>query len=399
MRASDVIQLSTRMFKTRKMRTSLTILGIGIGIGAIVFLVSLGYGLQKALIEQITSSDALLSLDVVQGEKTVLVLNNEVLSKIKELPEVSEVAPMVSLRGQILFEGTTADSIINITSNTFLKFSGLKVEAGILMNDQANEILISKAVARVFNIEDASGIIGKEVSVSFLAVKTDESGQEDLDLIEQTGMFKIAGVAGDEASSFVFFPISKVADLTIDSYSQVKVRVNSTNDLDAVRDKILDMGFAVAALSDVVDQANKIFRILQIILAVFGVVALVVSAIGMFNTMTIALMERTQEVGIMKSLGAARWDIMYMFVTEAMIMGFLGGVGGLLVGFLGGEIFNLLLNLLASRFGGKTVDIFYTPLWFATTIMVFSTVVGFVTGLWPARRAARLNPLEAVRYK
>ena len=399
MRVSDVIQLSTRMFKTRKMRTSLTILGIGIGIGAIVFLVSLGYGLQKALIEQITSSDALLSLDVVQGEKTVLVLNNDVLSKIKALPEVNEVAPMVSLRGQILFEGTTADSIMNITSDAFLKFSGLKVEAGTLMNGQANEILISKAVARVFNIEDAKSIIGKEVSVSFLAIKTDESGQEDLDLIEQTGMFKIAGVVGDESSSFVFFPISKVAGLTIDSYSQVKVRVNSTNDLDAVRDKILDMGFAVAALSDVVDQANKIFRILQIILAVFGIVALVVSAIGMFNTMTIALMERTQEVGIMKSLGAARWDIMSMFVTEAMIMGFLGGVVGLLVGFLGGEVFNLLLNLLASRFGGKTVDIFYTPLWFATTIMVFSTVVGFVTGLWPARRAARLNPLEAVRYK
>jgi len=70
-----------------------------------------------------------------------------------------------------------------------------------------------------------------------------------------------------------------------------------------------------------------------------------------------------------------------------------------LIGFLGGESFNLLLNLLASRFGGKTVDIFYTPLWFSTTIVVFSTVVGFITGLWPARRAARLNPLEAVRYK
>ena len=399
MRVSDIIQLSTRMFKTRKMRTGLTIIGIGIGIGAIVFLVSLGYGLQKALIDQITSSDALLSLDVVQGEKTVLVLDSDVLSKIKEFPEVREVAPMVSLRGQILFEGTTADSIVNITSNTFLQFSGLKVEAGTMINDQVNEVLISKAVARVFNIENAKDIIGKEVSVSFLAIKTSESGQEDLDLIEQPSAFKIVGVVDDESSSFIFFPISKVEGLTIDSYSQMKVRVNSTDDLDIVRNKILDMGFAVAALSDVVDQANKIFGILQIILAVFGVVALVVSAIGMFNTMTIALMERTQEVGIMKSLGAARWDIMYMFVTEAMVMGFLGGVVGLLIGILGGETFNLLLNLLASRFGGKTVDIFYTPLWFSTTIVVFSTVVGFITGLWPARRAAHLNPLEAVRYK
>lgn len=399
MRAPDVFQLSTRMFKTRRMRTILTVLGIGIGIGSIVFLVSLGYGLQKALIEQITSSDALLSLDVVQGEKSVLILNNDVLSKIKSMPEVKEVVPMVSLRGQILYENTTADAVMNITSKEFLQLSGLKVEAGSFFYDDSNEVMISKAVAKVFNIDDPKDIIGKNVKVSFLAVKTNESGQEELDLVDQPDDFKIVGVVGDESSSFIYFPMSKVSGLTLDSYSQLKVRVQKTDDLDPVRNKILDMGFAVAALSDVVDQANKIFRILQIILAIFGIVALVVSAIGMFNTMTIALMERTQEVGIMKALGAARRDIMFMFVTESMIMGFLGGVVGLLVGFLGGQTFNLILNLLAKRFGGKVVDIFYTPLWFIVTIIVFSTVVGFITGLWPARRAARLNPLEAVRYK
>ena len=119
----------------------------------------------------------------------------------------------------------------------------------------------------------------------------------------------------------------------------------------------------------------------------------------MFNTMTIALMERTQEVGIMKALGASKLDIMYMFVTEAVIMGFLGGVIGLLVGFLGGETFNFLLNLLAKRVGGNAIDIFYTPLWFALTIAGFSTFVGFITGLWPARRAARLHPPEAGENK
>lgn len=399
MRSGDILQLSTRMFKTRKMRTALTILGIGIGIGSIVFLVSLGYGLQKALIEQITSSDALLSLDVVQGEKAVLTLNNNILSEIKSFPEVKEVVPMVSLRGQILYENTTGDAIMNITSKEFLQLAGLKLEAGSFFYDDSDEVIISKAVARVFNIEDAKEIIGKNVKVSFLAVKINESGQEELNLVDQSSDFKVVGVVGDESSSFVYFPISKVTGLTLDSYSQFKVRVHTTADLDPVRNKILDKGFSVAALSDVVDQANKIFGILQIILAVFGIVALVVSAIGMFNTMTIALMERTQEVGIMKSLGAARKDIMLMFVTESMAMGFLGGVVGLLVGFLGGQAFNLILNLLAKRFGGKVVDIFYTPMWFIITIIVFSTVVGFITGLYPARRAARLNPLEAVRYK
>lgn len=398
MRAPDILKLSTRMFKSRRMRTALTILGIGIGIGAILFLVSLGYGLQRALISQITSSDSLLSLDVVQGEKSTIVLNNKALADIAALPEVQEIAPMVSLKGQISYEGITADIIANVTSPSFIKFSNMKLVDGTVFDSEKNEVIISKAVATVFNIADSKEIIGKEIVISFLAVKSGEAGDQ-LELIDQPGAFTITGVVGDESSSFIFFPIARASDVTLDTYSQAKVRVHTTAELDPARNKILELGFVVASLSDVIDQANKIFGILQIILAIFGVVALVVSAIGMFNTMTIALMERTQEVGIMKSLGASRRDIMFMFVTEAVIMGFLGGLAGTLIGMLGGEAFNFLLNILAQRLGGQTIDIFYTPIWFTVTIIVFSTFVGFITGLWPARRAARLNPLEAVKYK
>ncbi len=399
MRIPDIFQLSTRMFRSRLMRTFLTILGIGIGIGAIMFLVSLGYGLQRALISQITSSDSLLSLDVVQGEKAALVLDTSVIDTIRAFPEVKDIEPLVSLKGQVIYENTTADIIASITTANFLKFSNLKVVDGAMFDQNKNEILISKAVARVLNIEDTKTIIGKEVNISFLATTLTDGAYEQLDMIAQPGKFIVAGVVGDESSSFIFFPLSKVSGITLDAYSQAKVRVTGTETLDVVRNKILDMGFSVAALSDVIDQANKIFNVLQIILAIFGIVALVVSAIGMFNTMTIALMERTQEVGIMKALGASQKDIMYMFITESVIMGFLGGVVGLIIGFLGGEAFNYFLNFLAKRAGGNTIDIFYTPLWFVVTIAVFSTFVGFITGLWPARRAAKLNPLEAVKYK
>lgn len=398
MRAPDIMKLSTRMFKSRRMRTALTILGIGIGIGAILFLVSLGYGLQRALISQITSSDSLLSLDVVQGENSAIILDNKALDAIKALPEVQEIAPLVSLKGQITYEGVTADMIANVTTPSFIKFSNMKLTAGAVFDAEKNEVIVSKAVTTIFNIADLNEIIGKELAISFLAVRAGEAGDQ-LELIDQPEKFIVSGVADDESSPFVFFPVSKVQNVTLDLYSQAKVRVHTTAELDTARNKILDLGFVVASLSDVIDQANKIFGILQIILAIFGVVALVVSAIGMFNTMTIALMERTQEVGIMKALGASRSDIMYMFVTEAVIMGFLGGLAGTLIGMLGGEAFNLLLNLLAQRLGGQTIDIFYTPLWFTLTIISFSTFVGFITGLWPARRAARLNPLEAVKYK
>lgn len=398
MRVPDIMKLSTRMFKSRRMRTALTILGIGIGIGAILFLVSLGYGLQQALISQITSSDSLLSLDVVQGENSAIILDKKALDTIKAFPEVQEVAPLVSLKGQITYEGVTADMVANVTTPSFIKFSNMKLADGVVFDAEKNEVIISKAVATIFNITDLKEIIGKELSISFLAVRAGEAGDQ-LELIDQPDTFVVSGVADDDSSSFVFFPVTKVQNVTLDLYSQAKVRVHTTEELDSARNKILDLGFVVASLSDVIDQANKIFGILQIILAIFGIVALVVSAIGMFNTMTIALMERTQEVGVMKALGASRRDIMSMFVTEAVIMGFLGGLAGTTIGMLGGEAFNLLLNILAKRLGGETIDIFFTPLWFTLTIIGFSTFVGFITGLWPARRAARLNPLEAVKYK
>ena len=167
----------------------------------------------------------------------------------------------------------------------------------------------------------------------------------------------------------------------------------------AVRDAVITKGFVVASLSDVIDQASKIFKIIQIVLGFFGLVALVVSAIGMFNTMTIALLERTNEIGIMRSIGMTRRDIMVMFLVESMAMGFLGGVGGLALGAVAGESLNFALNTLAQRFNGPPVDIFLAPFWFIAVIMIFSTCIGFLTGLYPSFRAARLNPLDALRYK
>jgi putative ABC transport system permease protein len=134
-------------------------------------------------------------------------------------------------------------------------------------------------------------------------------------------------------------------------------------------------------------------------LASFGIVALIVSAIGMFNTMTIALLERTQEIGIMKALGATSADIWSMFLSESVIIGFLGGAGGIGIGMAGGEVFNYGINFLAGAMGGKGIDLFFTPLWFILLIITFSTFVGLITGFYPAKRAANINCLAALRYK
>ncbi|OGZ41172.1 MAG: hypothetical protein A3I20_03630 [Candidatus Portnoybacteria bacterium RIFCSPLOWO2_02_FULL_40_15] len=115
--------------------------------------------------------------------------------------------------------------------------------------------------------------------------------------------------------------------------------------------------------------------------------------------MTITLLERINEIGIMKVIGASNKDVKKLFLTESVIIGTLGGVSGLIVGFLGAKLFNFGINILAQTLGGQPINLFAFPLWFLITIIVFSSAVGFLTGFTPARRAAKMDPLQALRYK
>lgn len=408
MRASDILRISVRMFKTRRMRTVLTILGIGIGIGAVLFLVSLGFGLQKILLEEIATSDALLSLDVSTRDEELIPLNKETLDKFRAMPEVSYISPLVSIPGQISLENVTANTIINGVLPNYFKLGGISVNVGELFKEgEEDGIVISLPIVKLLNLGQADGeitedtmkqMIGKMVSVVLLVPIKTEVGEE-VKTVEFETKFKIMGVMEDVAESFMFFPLSRLENAGIGNYQSAKIRVTANNMIESVRAQAVEMGFVVAALSDTIEQANKVFQVLQVVLALFGIVALVVSAIGMFNTMTIALLERTQEIGIMKSLGASNQNVWELFLAESVIMGFLGGVGGLLVGYLGSEGLNLTVRILAGALGGKTVQLFERPWWFIITILVFSTVVGLFTGLWPARRAASIKILAALRYK
>lgn len=408
MKVMDILRLSVRMFKTRRMRTFLTILGIGIGIGAILFLVSLGYGLQRILIEEIATSDALLSLDVSTRDEELIPLNKEVLDKFEAMPEVSYVSPLVSIPGQVTLENTTANTIINGVRPNYFKLGGVNVGTGKLFSEgEEDSVVISLPIVKLLNLGQTGGevsrdqleeIIGKEVSIVLLVPFKTDIGEE-VKTVEFEKKFKIAGIMEDSVESFIFMPLPPLENVGITKYQSAKVRVADSGVMEVVRAQAVSLGFIVAALSDTIEQANKVFRVLQIVLALFGIVALAVSAIGMFNTMTIALLERTQEIGIMKSLGASNRNVWELFLAESIMMGFLGGVGGILVGYLGSEGLNLTVRLLAGALGGRTVDLFERPWWFIVTILVFSTVVGLFTGLWPARRAAHINILQALRYK
>lgn len=409
MRALDVLRIASRMFKTRRMRTFLTVLGIGIGIGAILFLVSLGYGLQRILIEEIATSDALLSLDITTRDEKLIPLDKKSVEGLTNLPEVSYVSPLTALPGQISLGNVTANTMVDGTLPNYFKLGGITADAGELFKEgEEDKILISLPIVRLLNLgqngaevsqEQMDGMIGKSVSIALLIPIQTEAGVEEVKTMDFETEFIISGVIKDSAESLIYFPLSRLENVGITRYQSAKVRVVNTNSLELVRTKAVELGFTVAALSDTIDQANKVFQVLQIILALFGIVALAVSAIGMFNTMTIALLERTQEIGIMKSLGASNQNVWELFLAESIIMGFLGGVGGVVIGYTSSEGFNIIIRILAGALGGQKVQLFDRPWWFIVTILIFSTVVGLFTGLWPAKRAARINILQALRYK
>ena len=398
------------MFRARTSRTLLTILGMSIGIGAILFLVSLGYGLQKTLLERITTSDSLLTLDVTESRSGLVSLNKEIAGEIRKMEGVVEVSPSYQILAQGEVDELSADMIVIGTTPGFLKLEGVKVDKGKMINDDDKTgIVITSALASVIG-KTAEELLEKEMSFTYYIVNDDEKEkdsedgklteglQPDVSISKSEGKFKIIGTIESEAS-MVYMNIAELEKVDIGNYSQIKVRAKSNPEMEVIREKILEQGLLVSSLSDTVDQANQIFKVVQVVLMLFGVVALIVSAIGMFNTMTIALLERTEEIGIMKSIGASDASISMMFVMESTIMGFLGGVLGIFIGLGGGEVFDLGINFIASRFGGEKVDLFHSPLWFILTIVIFAAIVGFFTGVVPARRASKIDPLDALRYK
>jgi ABC-type antimicrobial peptide transport system permease subunit len=399
MRFFDLLKLSLRMFKARTMRTLLTILGMSVGIAAIIFLVSFGYGLQRTLLQKITTSDALVSLDVTAGKDDGPdKLDNSTIDDLRLIPDVTDVIPVLELAGQGKFDGITLD--INTVSSeaSLLKTEGLKIAYGHLLDKTDTQaIVITTAVAQVFGITPEE-MLGHTATLTLFQQEGATQNTTKEVSFSPEKPYTIVGIVQGEENT-VYLPIESLVGFKISSYTKLKVKCASTGVINQVRGEIENRGFIASSISETIDQANKVFSAVQVVLMVFGTIALIVSAIGMFNTMTIALLERTEEIGIMKAIGASRTSISLMFIMESTLMGFLGALGGVLLGIAGGSVINILINAIATRFGGEAVNLFYSPLWFISTVIGFGAFVGFLTGLFPARKASSIDTLDALRYK
>ncbi len=399
MKTLDLLSLSTRMFKTRPMRTFLTVLGVGVGIGTVLFLVGLGYGLQEVILQRIASADALLTLDVSPGPSESLRLTPESIQRLTGMPEVKEISRLKNYSAQISLNEITSNAQVSMVDQAFFRLQGVRLVAGKAYEQgETDSVIVSSATARLLNLT-SDEMIGKSLLIDLILPVQDLLSKQRTHTVRLSSPMRVVGVLEDDVQGLIMMPFTAIPNEPVRTVDQLKVRVASESMLESVRNALITQGFVVSALSDVIEQANRIFHIIQTILALFGLVALFVSAIGMFNTMTIALLERTNEIGIMRSIGIRRSDVRKLFLVESMLMGFLGGLIGVAIGMLGGSIANAGINILARRFGGAELSLFLFPTWFIALIIVFSTAIGFFTGLYPSHRASRLNPLDALRYK
>ncbi len=402
MQVADLARLSTRMFKTNPLRTWLTILGMGVGTGAVVVLVGLGFGLQQIILEQIVFGETLLSLGVSATGARNLAITDEVIQKFEEDEHILDAAPLARYPALITYKGLTGNVFIQGAEPAYLRYAGITTSAGDVFVEEdmtnGNEVMLSPAVLKLFGIEDIDGFIGQEVTFRLLVPA--EDGTDAITEINIEKKYRVKGITKEEGVLNALMMLPELRNYVgIEEYDRAQVRVDSSEFLDVTENLLIEEGYRVTALSKTVEQASKIFQGIQVVLATFGGIALLVSAIGMFNTMTVTLLERTKEIGIMRTIGASPRDIKFLFVSESIVVGFLGGVSGILMGVTLGFVVNIMLNVAASQFGGSSVKLFSFPLGFLLFIAIFSGGVGYLTGIFPARRASLLNPLDAIRYE
>lgn len=390
---SDLFKLSLRVFKVRPLRTFLTILGISLGIGTVLFLVSLGYGLQYILIGKLAATeDSLISLDAFYPSESGLNIDSKKIEQIISVPEAEEVSPVAEFPGEVKIDHLSGFLITKTINPNYFRLSGLKPDLGSIFTENENSVVISNTALRLLNMKEGEESLNQKISIT---VTYQDENEGNLQIVPIVEPLAIKGIVMDDMQPpFVFIP-SGVVPAKPPFYQHIFVKARGIDNVEPLKDKLLGDGFLISARIDLVNQAKKIMTAITIMLGIFGVAALVISAIGMFNTMIIGFLERIFEIGIMKSLGASVSDIRNLFLMESLIMGLLGGLGGITAGVMGGEIFNLGLNFLASRLGGKPISLFIYPPEFLIFIVAISALVGVLSGSWPARRAANLSPKQA----
>jgi len=424
MKFNDIIRLSLNNLMHRKLRSWLTILGIIIGVAAVVSIISIGSGTQQLITSQLGG----LGADIItvstgfnrafgiggpgggfERRQTVTSSENQNLTTkdvqvIKSVTGVKFVNGIVSGRADVTYLSQTASvSIQGVDVLAWKEMTTSELESGrYLDSGDSNNIVIGYGIAN--NMFKQQLLINTELNIEGKLFKI-------VGILKQSGSFGEFG-GGDNT---IYIPASAartiITDMAANQFSSIQIKVadpalvNETSN--AIEEKLMILrhvtedtkDFTVASAQAMQETISSVMGTMNLFLTGIAAISLFVGAIGIANTMFMSVMERTRQIGVLKSLGTTNFEVMKLFVTESAIMGFIGGLLGIFSGFIGsGIISELGIRMMGTGMRGGTSITVITPELILFAIG-FSVFIGALSGLLPARRAASLEPVEALRYE
>ena len=403
---TDLFEETFFTISANKVRSGLTILGIIIGIGSVVALISIGQGVQSSIEEQIQSigSNLLVVYPGYQKEVGTKVqssrglgqtLTKEDADAIEEIVFVEAVSPEISKRYQVTAKGTNTNTSVIGTVSSYTQTKNLEIDIGSFISEQNIRSLSKVAILGPTTRDDLFGEnsnpVGQKIRIN----------RVDFTII---GITQAKGGTGwGSQDDIIFIPISTAQRyLSGDNYvSTINVQVQDEEFMTAVQEEITGLllmrhniadpqmaDFSIMNQADILEAMTEVTNIFTIFLGAVAGISLVVGGIGIMNMMLTTVTERTREIGLRKAIGAKNKDIRAQFLIEAVVLTFIGGILGV--------IFGWLISLGISGFTEITTSI---SGWSIILAFGVSAMIGIGFGYYPAKRAALLNPIEALRYE
>lgn len=392
-RSSVLLHIAWKNFISKKLRSFLTVFGVVIGVSAIFFLFTFGLGVQQLVTNEVIGDQSLKAIDVSSPNSKIIQLDEETINTIRTYPNVERVGVQYSFPGIMNVDGGEIDSVVYGVNIDYQNVSSLVLDEGRLLEEaDARSVVLNTSALESLGIASSRDALNKEITIT-IPLDRVESTQSVIDLT-----FTIVGVIDSGAGVEAFIP-SNVFELAgVESYDQAKVVLNEVENVEDARRQIESLGFQTNSLTDTLTEIDNIFRFLNLILIGFGSIGMIVAVLGMFNTLTISLLERTKEIGLMMALGARRRDMRKLFTFEALLISFVGAIVGIVLAYIAGRFVNLALNLNAQARGvNDSFELFSAPYWATLSVIAGTMIVGLFVVYFPARRAERINPIDALR--